>query len=115
MSLFESFNETTDKASNIGERYVKTSHQYFKLKAFKHLSSSLSFTAKLLIIGGLFFVGLVFASIALAFYFRNLTESIVLGFVLVGIIYFVIGLIFYFLRNHITKKVITALSSKFYK
>lgn len=115
MSLFESFNETTDKASNIGERYVKTSHQYFKLKVFKHLSSSLSFTAKLLIIGGLFYVGLLFVSIALAVHLSNLTESFVLGFVLVSLIYFVAGLIFFIFRKHITKKVITTLSSKFFK
>ena len=52
MSVFESLNNTTDKATDIGERYIKASHQYLRLKIFQQLTSSVSLMAKVLIIGG---------------------------------------------------------------
>ena len=35
MTVFESLNKTTDKATDTAERYVKTSKEYFKLKVFQ--------------------------------------------------------------------------------
>ena len=34
MSVFENLHNTTDKATDLGEKYIKTSRQYFRLKIF---------------------------------------------------------------------------------
>ena len=46
MSVFEDVNHTASKVSHIGERYIRASHQYFRLKIFQQLTLSLSLVAK---------------------------------------------------------------------
>ncbi|MFT4781446.1 MAG: hypothetical protein ACI9SD_001130, partial [Pseudohongiellaceae bacterium] len=35
MTVFESLNKATDRATDTAEKYVKTSKEYFKLKVFQ--------------------------------------------------------------------------------
>lgn len=98
MSVFEDINDTTEKASNIGERYIKSSHQYFKLKIFQQLTLSLSLVAKVLAVGSLLLVGLAFLSVAAAMEMSRLLDSHSLGFLLVGFFYVIISVIIYKLR-----------------
>jgi hypothetical protein len=114
MSLFEDINSTTDKASDIGERFLKTSRQYYRLKLFQQLTISLSMVVKLLAIGGFLFVGILFFSIALAIKLGNELDSFVLGMVLVGLIYLVVAVILYLLKSRINAFIIKKVGSKFF-
>ena len=53
MTVFESLNNTTDKATDTAERYVKTSKDYLKLKIFQQLTISISLVSKFAVIGSL--------------------------------------------------------------
>jgi hypothetical protein len=43
MSIFEEINNTTNKATKIGERYMRT-HNIFELKGFQQLTLSFEFS-----------------------------------------------------------------------
>ncbi|MBO6880482.1 hypothetical protein [Winogradskyella sp.] len=114
MSVFNDINNTTDKASEIGERYLKTSHQYFKLKVFQQLTLTMSLLAKILLIGGIAFIGIIFLAVALAIELGNVFESLVLGYLSVGTIFLVVALIIYSLRAKINRFIIKTFSLKFF-
>ena len=114
MSVFEDINNTTDRASQIGERYIKSSHQYFRLKIFQQLTLSLSMMTKVLIIGSLMFAGLVFLSIAGAIELGNAVNSYALGCLLVGLIYITLGIIMYLLRSKFNSFVIKKVGTNFF-
>jgi len=115
MSVFDDVNQTTNKASDIGERYIKTSHQYFRLKIFQQLTLSFSMIVKAVIVGTLSYLALLFFSIALVVVLSNALDSIVVGCLIVGLIYLVLALIMYMLRSKINKFVIRKIGSKFFK
>ena len=114
MSVFEDINYTTEKASHIGERYVKASHQYFRLKIFQQLTLSLSMATKVLIVGSFLFAGFIFMSIAAAIELGNTVNSVALGFLLVGLIYVVLSVIFYLLRGKFNTYIIKKVGLKFF-
>ena len=114
MSILEDINNTTDKASEIGERYIKTSHQYFKLKIFQQLTLTFSMLTKALIIGGLALIGIVFMSVALAIKLGKVLDSTTLGYLAVGFIFVVMAIIIYGFRAKINALIIKTLSLKFF-
>ncbi len=114
MSIFEEINNTTDKATKIGERYIKTSHQYFRLKVFQQLTLSLSLATKVLAVGSFLFVGLVFVSIAGAIELGNAVNSYALGFLLVGLIYFFFSIVMYGIRSRFNSYIIKKVGFKFF-
>ena len=114
MSVFNDINHTTEKASQIGERYIRASHQYFRLKIFQQISLSLSLVAKILAVGSLLFAGFVFLSIAGALELGNIYNSHSLGFLLVGLIYVVISLIIYLMRSKLNSYIIKKVGHKFF-
>ncbi|MDH7912895.1 hypothetical protein [Winogradskyella sp. SYSU M77433] len=115
MSVFESLNNTTDKATGIGERYIKASHQYLRLKIFQQLTSSVSLMAKVLIIGGFLFVGFIFCSIALAIEIGRSLNSLALGCLIVGLMFMVIGFILFKTRKKINSIIIKKIGLNFFK
>ncbi len=115
MSLFNSINETTDKATNIGEKYFIASRDYFKLKLFKQTAIGLSYFSKLLIYSILLMLVIIFVSISGAFAIGNALESLSLGFLIVGGILLVITIIAFLLSKYIDNTIIKNLSKKFFK
>ncbi len=113
-SIFESINNTSDKAVDISEKYLKDSHDYYKLKIFQQLTISISLVAKVLIIGGLLFIGLIFLSVAAAIFIGQQLGNVALGYLVVAGIFLIIGIIIYVSRNIINKKIIETLSLKFF-
>lgn len=113
-NIFESINNTTDKAVDIGEKYLKDTQEYYRLKIFEQLSISISMMAKVLAIGGLLFIGLIFLSVAAAIAIGNWLDSIPLGYVVVAVIFFVLGLVLYLNRTIINRTIISKLSPKFF-
>ncbi|WGD35045.1 hypothetical protein [Olleya sp. YS] len=114
MSVFESLNDTSSQAVDKGEAFLKKSHEYYKLKIFQQLTSSLSLMLKALLIGGLMLIGLVFLAISSAIAIGNNLDSFALGFVIVGALFFIISLIIYLLRKQINNTVIRTISKSFF-
>lgn len=114
MNVFESINNTSDKASAIGEKYIKSSQDYIKLKAFEQLTISISLIVKLFAIGSLVFIGLIFLAITGAMAIGNALNSITLGCLIVAVIFIVLAILVFLLRKHIDKKIIRKISIKFF-
>ena len=114
MSVFDSLNNTTEKVTDIGERYIKTSHRYLKLKIFQQLTLTLSLAAKVLLIGGLLFVGLIFCSIAAAIELGEAFNSLALGCLTVSGFYIALAIIIYTLRGHLNKIIIKNIGQTFF-
>ena len=115
MNIFESINNTSDKASDIGERYVTKSYEYFKLKIFQQLSFTISMVGKALIIGAVLFIGFIFMAVAGAIAIGDALGNVALGYLIVGGAFMLIGLIIYQLRYVIDGKIINKFHSKFFK
>ena len=112
MSVFENLHNTTDKATDLGEKYIKTSRQYFRLKIFQQVSFSISLFAKLFAIGSLLFIAFLLE--------LNLFPPLLLynnpayGFLIVAGIFILLGLLMYLLRKSLETLVIRTLSEKFF-
>ncbi|MEO8774396.1 MAG: phage holin family protein [Gelidibacter sp.] len=115
MNVFESINNTSEKVSDIGERYVTKSYEYFKLKVFQQLSYTVSMLGKAIIIGAVLFIGLIFMAVAGAIAIGEALGQVSLGYLIVGGIFMIIGLIVYQVRHLIDGKIINKFQSKFFK
>lgn len=115
MTVFESLNETTDKATETAERYVKASKEYFKLKVFQQLTLILSLITKFAVIGVLLTLGFIFMAVAGAMALGEALENMPLGYLIVGFVFFMISLIVYLLREKINTKIISSVADKFFE
>lgn len=115
MSVFESINNTANKASDIGERYVDKSFEYFKLKVFQQLTYTISMAGKALIIGAVLFIGLILLSIAAAIAIGQALGNVALGYLIVGALFFIAAIVIYKVRYLIDGKIISKIQVKFYK
>ncbi|WP_274474387.1 hypothetical protein [Mangrovimonas aestuarii] len=114
MNVFESIKDTSNKAFEYSEIYIKTTERYYKLKAFQQLTISVSLISKMLLIGALIFIGFVFAAIALAIAIGYYLGNMALGCLIVGFLFVVIALLVYMLRHVIDHKIISIMSLKFF-
>jgi hypothetical protein len=113
-TIFESINNTTDSATEIGEKYLDDTKEYVRLKIFQQLTISISMIAKALIIGGLLFIGLIFLSVAAALAIGKWFDNVALGYVIVAGFFLIIGGILYLQRSIISKRIIKIMSPKFF-
>lgn len=113
-NIFESINNTSDKAAEVGEKYLRDSHDYYKLKIFQQLTVSVSMIAKALLIGGLLFIGLIFISIAAALALGDLIGNIAVGYLIVAGFFLIAGAVLYSNRRFINHEIIKKMSPKFF-
>ena len=114
MTVFESLNETTTKATNTAEKYIDTSKDYLKLKVFQQLTLTLSLAVKSAIIGGLIAFALIFISISGALALGDKLDNLPLGFLLVGLIFVILSIIVFIFRERVNSKIISTVSEKFF-
>lgn len=114
MNIFESVSETSKTIANSGETYIKKSQEYYTLKAFQQLSISISLVTKVLVIGGLLFISLVFLAIALAMFIGNSLGNLALGYIIIAGVFLLVTGIIYLKRTFINNMVVKSLSVKFF-
>ncbi|GGK20274.1 hypothetical protein GCM10007962_13000 [Yeosuana aromativorans] len=114
MNIFESVNEASKTITNNGETYIKKSQEYYTLKVFQQLSISISLVTKVLVIGGLLFIALVFLAFALAMFIGNSLGNLALGYVITACIFLLVTGVIYLKRAFINNMVIKTLSIKFF-
>ncbi|MGC1632793.1 MAG: hypothetical protein WA749_11845 [Gelidibacter sp.] len=115
MSIFESINNTSNKATDIGERYFDRSFEYFKLKVFQQLTYTISMIGKALIIGAVLFIGLILLSISAAIAIGDALQNVALGYLIMGGVFMIIGFIIYKVRYVVDAKIIEKFQIKFFK
>ncbi len=115
MNVFESINNTSNKATDIGERYFDKTREYVKLKIFQQVSYTVSMVGKALIIGAVLFIGLIFLAVALAIYLGHLLGYVALGYLIVGILFLIVALIIYKVRYLIDAQIIEKIQMKIFK
>ncbi len=114
MTIFESLNTTTDKAIDSAEKYVNKSQAYLRLKIFQQITVSLSLVVKLAIIGGLIMLAVIFTAVSAALAIGDALQNTSAGYLIVGTCFLVLALIVYYFRKHIERKIITAMSVKYF-
>lgn len=114
MNVFESLGDKAESASKIGERYVKSTHQYYKLKIFQQLAVSVSIVAKLLVVGACLILGIIFAAVAGANYLGQLFNSISLGYIAIAGLFFIMAILLYITRKTINKYILQKMSVDFF-
>ncbi|MBP1841604.1 hypothetical protein [Formosa algae] len=114
MNVFESLNETSNKAKDIGERYVESSHQYLKLKIFQQLTGAMSLFGKMLLIGAMLFIAFLFLAMSAALAIGYLFNNFAIGTLIVGGSFLLIAFVIYLLRRRIDQKFIEVMSENFF-
>ncbi|SEL94967.1 hypothetical protein SAMN04487910_3687 [Aquimarina amphilecti] len=114
MGVFNAINETSNKAIDHGESYVKSSQEYYKLKVFQQLTKSFSFLSKLAIIGSLLFLGLIFLTVAGAIWLGEIVGSTPLACIIMAASLFLCTIIAYLTRKEIDKNIIKKISKEFF-
>jgi hypothetical protein len=69
---------------------------------------------KLAIIGGLAMLALIFTAVSVALAIGEALHNTSVGYLIVGISFLILAIIVYYLRKHIERKIITAMSSKYF-
>ncbi len=114
MSLGESLGETNKKATDLGEKYLKTSYEYYKLKIFQQLTVTISMVFKAILIGGFFVIGLGFMALALALFIGEILDNYTQGFILTGLIFICLSFIALLFKKRVNDFVVNILSEKFF-
>ena len=113
-NIFESISNTSDKAGDIGAKYLKDTQEYYKLKIFQQLTLSIGMVAKALVIGGLLFIGLIFMSVSLALAIGNYFGNVAIGYLVMATVFLLLAVLLYYKRAIIGKQVIAKMSPKFF-
>lgn len=114
MGAFNSLETSGKHAVDSGERLLNSTKKYYELKAFKQLAIMSSNAIKLLLVGSFAFMGILFMTVALAFFLSELFQSSVLGFLITGFSLLTIGFLTFLLRRKVERIVIQKLSGTFF-
>ncbi|RRQ50641.1 hypothetical protein DZC72_08950 [Maribacter algicola] len=114
MGVFESLNNTSNKAVDISEQYYKKTQEYYKLKVFHQLALTTGMFCKMAILGSLAFLGILFLTVGGTIYLGEVLGSIIYSCLLMGFSFFIIVFVLYMIRNKIDNLIIRKLSSKFF-
>ncbi len=106
--------DAADRAAEYGDRYLKSTENYLKLKIFEQMALAVSAIAKIFLIGGLALIAFLLLALSGAWALGSWLGDIALGGLLVGIFFLVLALVVYALRDKINKRVIQGLSARFY-
>lgn len=115
MNVFESINNTSNRASDIGEQFLDKTQEYYKLKIFQQVSYTISMLGKALAIGGVLFIGLIFIAFASAIAIGDLLGHVAYGYLIVGAVFIISAFIIYKVRHLIDSAVIKKFQSKIFK
>ena len=114
MGVFNSLNQTSQKAVDYGEEYVQKTQEYYKLKIFQQLTITTSLFCKVAIIGSLALLGVILLIIAGTLALGAFIGSIVYSCLIIAFTIFLICGIIYRFRVKINSVVITKLTKHFF-
>ncbi|RIV44641.1 MULTISPECIES: hypothetical protein [Flagellimonas] len=110
---FEDIKEQFSEAEHSAKSYVNNSIDFYRLKSFKSMMQGITMGAKVILIGSMVAMALLFLSISAAFWIGSSLDSNALGFLLVGGFYVLIGIIIFVFRQRLERPLLEKFS-KFY-
>ncbi|MEQ5791056.1 hypothetical protein J4E06_08335 [Muricauda sp. NFXS6] len=110
---FEDIKEQIDHVEEGVRSYVKNSLDFYRLQSFRSMMMGITMATKVLLIGGVGFIALLFLSLSAAFWLGTTLGNTAKGFLLVGGFYILAGIIIFLLRSKIEKPLLKKFS-KFY-
>jgi hypothetical protein len=114
MSVIESLGKTNKKAADLGEKYLDTSYEYYKLKIFQQLTITISMVFKAILIGSFLAIGLFFIALALALFIGKTLDNYAQGFIIMGLIFVFLSFISLLFKKRVNDFVVSILSEKFF-
>ncbi len=114
MGVLDSLETTSKDAFQSGEQYLETSKRYYELKFFKMMVLSSTNLAKGVLVGSFLFLGMLFLTIALAFFLGEAFNSLAYGFLMTAGIMLSLALLVFLLRKKLERPIIKKLSSTFF-
>lgn len=115
MSVFESLNQTSNKAIEVGEQYYQKTQEYYKLKVFQQMAMVMGRFCKIAIIGGLFFLCLTILVVAGILALGALLGNMIHACLLTGLLFLLLGALIYRLRGRIDDFIVRKLSKDFFE
>lgn len=114
MPVFESLNNTTNKALEKGEDLLKQTEAYYKLKLFQSLTMSISLLVKFATIGAFALIAFIFIAVALSSAIGKMLDNETYGYFAVAGIFMMFAFITFLLRNKIENLIIKHLSHRYF-
>ncbi len=114
MSVINSIQQTSEKAIEKSEEFIKNSENYYKLKIFQVLTSSLSLVFNFAMVGIFMLIAFIFLAVATSSIIGKALNNPFLGYVSVAIIFFLFAILAYSGRKKIENLVIQNLSKKYF-
>lgn len=113
MALDELKSGLTESETAVKE-YIDSTADYLKLKTFRFAMKVITHSIKGLVLGLIFFIALVFLSVALAIGLNAYWESETMGYIVLGIVYVVVGIVVYLMRSRIDSQVLKRFSKYYF-
>ncbi|MFD2550550.1 hypothetical protein ACFSQP_01855 [Bizionia sediminis] len=114
MGVFKTIGDHANNATHIAERYLKTTHQYYKLKFFKEIAFAVSMVSKVLLIGACIAIALIFAAVSGALFLGQLFNNLALGYVTMAGIFVLLAWLIYSNRHLVNTYVLKKMSANFF-
>jgi len=111
---FEDIKEGISDAETSARSYIDTSAEYYKLKGFKFLMRGITASAKVLVVGTVWIMALLFLSLAVSFGIGQALDNTFYGFLCVGGFYVLIGIILYSIRERLNKPLLKKFSEFYF-
>ncbi|WGK65826.1 phage holin family protein [Croceiramulus getboli] len=113
---FDELTKNVQELSDNVQQYANKSAEYYKLDLFEKSMRSATELAKLLVLGGISLLVLVFLSLGFAIYLGRILDHPSWGYFIVGGIYFVVFILVYlFGRQKIERAILVKFSKTFFK
>jgi len=114
MSIFESLNQTSDKALDVGETYYKKTQEYYKLKVFQQLSTTIGMFCKIVVIGSFLFLSMVLIAVAGTIALGHILNNMIFACLIIALLLLVLGTLFYIYRTKIDTVIIKKIAKQFF-
>ncbi|HEA19921.1 hypothetical protein LCGC14_1607920 [marine sediment metagenome] len=111
---FDEVKENISEAEATARSYLDSSRQFYKLKGFKLLMKGVMFFVKIVSVGIMLILSLLFLSISAAFWIGSLLEHPYQGFLIVGGCYLLFGLLIFLFRHSLRKPLLKKFSEFYF-
>ena len=111
---FEELKDNLSEAEKSARSYLEDTQEYYKLKIFKFLMQGIVSFAKVLLIGTVGLLALLFISLSASYGIGQLLNNTSHGFLIVGAIYILTGIILYIFRSRINKPLLRKFSEFYF-
>lgn len=111
---FDNIKESISDAEANARSYLEISGEYYKLKGFKFLMRGITSFAKILVVGTVGLLALLFLSLAASFGIGQALDNTFYGFLCVGGFYVLMGIILYLIRERLNKPLLKKFSEFYF-